>query len=277
MRQKGISFKIQKIIVACDGCTDNTVEKVNSLHSKHIPITILEDDKRLGKMDRLNQIYALNTSEILITLDADLVLLGNNAIQNVLMAFADQNVVIAVFHQEPIPSDSFFGNVFRASDLFWIETRKYLNYGDHIQNLQGSATAMRKIVADHVHYPSWLNTDAEYLYVKAKKLGKFKYAYDAKAAYRAPDTFNDFWSIGSRAIFYRKKPLEVIEDKNNKTFKIPWKYKIMGIARTFWKFPLYTTFALFFNVLVRLLPKKNQEVKSKTWEMAQSARKAIKI
>lgn len=274
--QKGNNFTFENIVVVCDGCTDETAAIVKSFGTAGTNFTVVEGKKRLGKMARLNQIYTMNKSDILITLDADLILAEERAVQKIIRAFEDPSVALAVFHQEPVVSDSFVGKICRAADMFWIESRIHVNGGDHAHNLQGSATAMRKIVAQKVKYPSGLNSDVEYLYMKGKSFGAFRYMYDAKAFYRAPDTLHDFWSIASRAIFYRRKSaMKYLGNDLNKIYEIPLTYKVRGLLTVFARSPLYTTLAIILNILVRIFPKKNRSVRSKTWEMAQSARKAI--
>ncbi|OGG14705.1 hypothetical protein A2875_05095 [Candidatus Gottesmanbacteria bacterium RIFCSPHIGHO2_01_FULL_46_14] len=270
-KQKGNNFTIEKIVVVCSGCTDDTAKIARSAGAH-----VIEQKKRDGKMSALNQIYSMNKSDILITLDADYVIAENHAIEKIINVFKDPTVGIAVFHIEPVVSDSVIGNISRAADLFWIESRIHVNDGDHPHNLQGGSTAMRKIVAQTVRYPADLNTDEGYLYIKAKQLGAFRYVHEAKILYRAPDTLHDFWSLSSRAIFYRRYKATKYLGKNlDSLYEIPLKYKMLGMAKTFIRSPFYTSGAVVLNVLVRVFPRRDNGVRSKKWEMAQSARKAI--
>jgi len=274
--QRGNNFVIEKILIVCDGCTDNTAQLGRNMARKHKKIEVIEDGKRKGKMARLNEIYKMNKSDILITLDADIIVAENNAFKKIVSVFEDPSLAIAVFHQEPVESDFFIGKICAASDRLWIESRIHVNGGDNIHNLQGAATALRKEVVQRIRYPSGLNTDSGYLYMSAKKFGKFKYVYDAKVLYRAPETLYDFWSLASRAIFHRRKSLmRYLGGDINKEYKIPIKYKIAGMTKMFLKSPLYFLLAIIFNALVRIFPRKDKAVTSKTWEMAQSAKKAI--
>jgi len=271
--QTGRNFKLERIIVICDGCTDDTANIARSAGAY-----VIERKKREGKMFVLNQIYPLNNSDILITLDADLVLAGRSEIREIIGQFENPDVSISVFHQEPVEPDSFVGKICRAADRFWIESRIYVNGGDHIHNLQGSATALRADVARKVRYPIDLNNDAGYLYLQAKKFGAFKYAYDTKVLYRTPDTLRDFWLIGSRAIFYRYEKLAKYLGRGAiKEYEIPLRFKIRGLFSALYQNPVYTFLAILLNVLVRLFPKKGRAVQSRRWQMAQSVRKAISI
>src|SRR3989344_889056 len=68
--QRKISYKLESVIVACDGCTDQTVEKVRTFASKNKKIKLIVGGQRNGKAHALNKIYKLNTSDYLLTLDA---------------------------------------------------------------------------------------------------------------------------------------------------------------------------------------------------------------
>lgn len=271
--QTGNNFILEELIVFCDGCTDNTASIARSFGAH-----VIAKEKREGKMSALNQIYSLNNSDILITLDADLVLADMHEIAKITEIFTDPNVSIAAFHQEPVESNTFVGKICRAADQCWIESRIYINNGDHIHNLQGSATAIRGRIARKIRYPCDLNNDAGYLYLQAKKYGTFQYAFNTKVLYRSPDTLGDFWLIGSRAIFYRYEKLAKYLGRGAiNEYEIPLRFKIRGLSITFLRSPVYTSFAIILNMLVRVFPKKGRGVKSRKWEMAQSARKAILI
>jgi len=56
LAQKG-SFKLEKIIVACDGCLDKTPDIVRKFQMQNKNIILLEGKRREGKLYRLNQFY----------------------------------------------------------------------------------------------------------------------------------------------------------------------------------------------------------------------------
>ena len=75
LRQKHTSYSLRKIIVACDGCTDNTASVVRSYSNRFKnKIMVINDGNRLGKAMRLNQIYKKADTDLLLTLDADVVM-----------------------------------------------------------------------------------------------------------------------------------------------------------------------------------------------------------
>lgn len=276
--QQKDTFVLERIIVICDGCTDKTVARVRMLAARYHNIVVVEEPQRKGKIARLNQLYSMNASDILITIDADTILAEPDVIEKVVSVFNDPFVAIAAIHQEPVAVQSFIGKICRTSDLLWLESRVNVNGGDHIHNLLGSATAMRKDVAHKLRYPASINSDSGYVYVQAKKFGKFTYIRDAKILYRAPETLADFWSLSSRAIFHRYKTLaKSLGNDVLDLYKIPARHKIFGITKMFIRSPFYTVLAVLLNVAVRIFPRTDKAVKSKTWEMVASVRQSIVV
>ncbi|MEK7532807.1 MAG: glycosyltransferase family 2 protein [Patescibacteria group bacterium] len=277
-KQRGDHFQIKNILLVCDGCTDDTASVARTNKRSTIPLRIIEHNSRSGKMHVLNEIYEANTSDILITLDADLVLASEDAIRLIAEAFADPAVALAVPHQLPVQVSGFIAAACRASDMLWIYTRMYTNHGNSIHNLLGCATAMRADVAQKVRYPEDLNNDCDYLYMVGKRFGTFRYVYKALLWYRTPATLHDFWLIASRAIFYRRASVrKYFGIRLDQEKHIPIWYKLRGIGTSILHEPIPTIGALILNLIVRIAPYKKKGVKSKTWEMAKSARRAIVI
>src|SRR3989344_6610925 len=74
LSQKGDNFKIENIIVACDGCTDRTSIVAGKFQKNYPLIKVINDNRRKGKTSRLNEFYRMLKSDIFITLDADIIL-----------------------------------------------------------------------------------------------------------------------------------------------------------------------------------------------------------
>ena len=74
LRQNKNYYKLEKVYVVCDGCTDNTVSIVSELSKSNPEIELIEREERRGKVSALNKIYEVNESDYILTIDADLVL-----------------------------------------------------------------------------------------------------------------------------------------------------------------------------------------------------------
>lgn len=78
------SFKIAEIIVATDGCTDQTEKIVERLSKKHRIIRLISQRTRRGKMAAINEILALSKTPLIIIANADN-LPDKNAIKELLI------------------------------------------------------------------------------------------------------------------------------------------------------------------------------------------------
>ncbi len=85
LRQKQKDFIIQKILVISDGSTDNTVNEVRRIRNKKISLII--KTRRKGKSNRMNALFALCNTEILVQLDADIKLSDKNVFFQLIKPF----------------------------------------------------------------------------------------------------------------------------------------------------------------------------------------------
>jgi len=277
LSQKGDLFELQKIIVMNDSSTDATEAIVRDFIKDKQNIELVSDGNRRGHKERLQQLYILNTSDILITFDADLVLSGLNVIEELVRIFSnDPKAMLVTAHEEPLKPHGFMPLVIYYHHILWNEIRLGVKNNDHIQNLYGGASALRKCFADSIIIPKQLTSAQGYLYISAKKRDGFRYAKKALVYYRPVATSADFRKQGTRAaISNQKKLAELYGQWVYAMYKIPAKYKIRGAARLFLKHPVYTLFALLLGVWLRLFPKKDKLYDSGLWETVLSSKDAI--
>src|SRR3989344_6102920 len=83
------NFVIKSIIVLCDGCTDDTVKIAENIAQTNKIIKVINDGNHKGKSTRLNQLYEMTESDILISFDADVKLGHKNVINELVKHFAN--------------------------------------------------------------------------------------------------------------------------------------------------------------------------------------------
>src|SRR3972149_4408985 len=76
LSQKQSNYKLEKIIVLCDACTDDTAKRARQMAEKYPSIRVIDDGKRKGKTGRLNKLYRMNKSDLVFNIDADVILDG---------------------------------------------------------------------------------------------------------------------------------------------------------------------------------------------------------
>lgn len=277
IEQSSLTYKLEKIIVICDGCTDNTGNVVKKMSKKYPLIELLEDRKRKGKMARLNKLYRMNQSEILITLDGDVVLKGKESLDNAVKLFRnDPGALCIAFHQVPIREKTFVAKVLYAAHRLWEEIRISVDNGNHIHNLQGAGTGLRKSFAKSVIYPKTLTTDQVYLAYLALKKDGFRYGHNSVIVYRPVATFSDFVLQGSRSVFLDQKTLaDHFGNGVYELFKIPTKNKIFGLMRCLKNDPFYTILSIILQIYLRFFPAVEEGSLRGLWKMAVSTKMAI--
>src|SRR5690348_106699 len=90
--QRKKNFKLDQILVACDGSEDRTPEIVRKLSKKNPEICLLWDKGRKGKIFRLLQIYKKSQSDIVIIFDGDILIKDYITIEKIVLKFYDKSV-----------------------------------------------------------------------------------------------------------------------------------------------------------------------------------------
>ena len=141
LRQKALSYSLDSIIVACDGCTDNTARIVKDISKERKIIKLLDDGQRLGKSKRLNQFYSIVNSDIFVAFDADVVLAGNNVLEEIVKAFDGRKVGLVGGRDIPFPTNRIFEKIVVTASTLWYGIRKNVANGDTVFNHIGRISA----------------------------------------------------------------------------------------------------------------------------------------
>lgn len=274
MSQRQELFILERIIVASDGSTDRTNALVRDFSITHPLIELVAYNERKGKPARLNQMYAMNTSDIFVQFDADISLKGNNVINEMLWYFQDEEVAIVAGNGQPLPGQNITEKITRASELLWYEVRKDWRDGHNIYNNGGCAFALRKSFAQTFQMPARTIGDQHFIYlfcIQQKK--KFRFAKNAVVNYRTPATIMDFFIQAKRSLSERRIISGFFDFSITKEYTIPCFYKIRAIFNMLRHQPLYTSLAIFSQILLRILPIKKDPLHARgIWESIRSTK-----
>lgn len=276
--QEQKSFVLERIIVILDGCADNTEGVVKKFMKKYPIVELIVDGKRMGKKERLNHLYDLNQSDLIFTFDADIILSNQFVVENMIKVFLnDKRACLVVAHQIPLTSKGFAGRVIYYHHILWDKIRLSVSDGDHIHNLHGAASALKKSFADSFRYPKDITSDAGFLYIMAYKQFGFRYAKNAVIFYKTPATFHDIRMQSARSLFIRKKQLaDYFGEWIYGLYEIPFKYKARGTTAVFISHPIYTLLTLTMGVFIRIFPKKDSLIQKGMWSSAVSTKNLSK-
>lgn len=280
LEQERNNFRLDGIAVYSDGCTDNTVARVREMQGRFPDIIrLVESDGRHGRTYQLNRIFADNSSDFLMVLDADIGLDGEDFLDRfVVAALSDDKAVMFAAHQTPLQPRDFIGKVFHASFLLWDHIRLSIPDKDHVHNFYGAATIYRKRFAETLTIPDEAKSTRSFLYLMAKRAGGFRYVDDARITYWPPHTADDFFRLKERVFGSDQDILEnIFGTEAENVYVVPLKYKFIGAARFLKEHPFLALPAVALNWLLgRLTPKSQNNSTSLLWSVAVSTKKTIK-
>lgn len=229
---------------------------------------------------RMAQYFSLNKSDILFSMDADIVLGHLQVMERMVSKLqANSNLVFVVAHHIPIKPKNFVGRVIYAGYQLWDEIRLSLNNTDHIKNSWGAAIAVKRSFSENINFLKNLTGDQEFMYIKSKEFGDFAYLLDAPVFYRPPGTVREMFSMSrSRSVSKDQDILvETFGDRIIELHNIPVRIKLKAILKRLVISPILTPLALSINTIWRLIPTSDERSKTGLWEIAESTKKAIKV
>lgn len=269
-RQRQERFRIEKIYVMCDGCTDRTAEVARGFTSDLPQLEVIDDGRRLGKVGRTNEAFSMCRSDYYFSIDADLVLTTEDALENMVAEFArDERVELVAGHLEPTKPSNWVEWVNIASHRLWDETRLPLNGGNHPHNLMGGFYAVNRRFYEHFRFPAGLSSDAGYLYFSATKdgLNGFRLCKDARVYFHYPDNLFECRLLATRAIYTKRWALYEYfgEEFVEHAYRIPMSHKIRVIFKMILRHPFGTLASILMNLYIRAFPIQDALTSQGMW------------
>lgn len=274
LSQKSENFILKEIIVASDASTDNTIGVVKGFNKKSI--RIISAKERKGKAYRLNQIFKLSKSEILVLMDADCTL-KKGSLELIANAFLkDRKCSLVAGNASPQKPQTFVEEVVNVG----VEIKKSIysakNANKKVYQFHGSLMALRKNFYKKIHMPSIPGTDA-YLYFKAisENLG-VKYLSNANVYYLLPNKIIGHFKQSTRFNSSQRVMSEIFGDWVNNEYRIPKTLLAKETFKEFVRKPLLTSTYLLTNFVVKLKYWSSPEEASGVWDVALSTKRRVK-
>lgn len=252
LKQKGY-FKLEKIFVVCDGCTDDTEAKAKEIAKKHPAIvTVINDSKRLGKASRLNQIYKLNSSDFLATFDGDIMPAGNREIQAMLKVMtSNKNSLVVSGHMVTVaPKKGVASKILQVNHKLWDLTARIYNNGNNIHTSYGQAYLMRKDFSKKLKLPNSATCDQGFVFFSAQPSGYYV-AHKSVFLINPAQSFKEAKINFGRTINERDDLVREFGPEVINSYYVPLAPRILAIFKIFFKTPLYTLAAIIYNLWVR--------------------------
>lgn len=277
LMQKQKSFTVEEIIVISDGSTDKTNEKVIALSRKNPVITLLKGKEQKGKYYRLNQIFRRNRSDLLIILDADIRLIGNDFLEKlILVLLKSPNAIMAAGHNLLLKPSNFTGKIIHANFKFWDYVCLSLPNKNSALNFAGSATAYKGSFARTIVIPEDIKDPHLYIYLMAKKQNGFRFCRKAEVSVWPITTLKDYDTFLNRTIGKKDHRLEKIFGvKTEEVYAVPYRSKLQGFMKAFVRQPFYTSLAVFLTLYKEKIHPPKKTDKTPVWDVLTSSKNPV--
>lgn len=277
LKQTGDHFRLEKVYVICDGCSDDTALIAKKVAKEDLRVTVVNDHTQKGKTTRLNQLYSYNQSEYVLNVDGDILLGSDQFIESLVTAISnDPKALVVGAHLVPLRMPGFVGHIAYTNCILWNETRVDLNGGDHIANLFGQATMVTRDFSRSFVYPTHITCDEEFLYVLAKQHDGFRYCKEAVAYFAPASNIKELRSQATRFGKERYMLQSYFGIDVDRMHEVPFEVKVKAVLKMIQVDPVFTIAAIFFNYWMQLAPSVDALNQNGMWQPATSTKSLVK-
>jgi glycosyltransferase involved in cell wall biosynthesis len=206
-------FVLSEIVVVDDASTDNTVKEALAVQDPRV--VIVSDGVRKGKNDRMNYIFSRVNSDILIQLDADIVLKDADTVANLVSPFLGQssNVAMVCGDHSPLPPRTWVERVAYFGEMVWLLSVRAAGRKALAFRCYGHIRAFSKSFYKIFSIPEGLRVNEDtysYLWARNKEL-PVAFTIKAEVGYRLPNNLTDYVKQFRRTRAYQNQTLEAAQ------------------------------------------------------------------
>lgn len=263
---------VKEIIVISDGSTDSTVEEIKKNEDRRIKLIV--GRKRLGKPERLNQLFEIASADFFVLLDGDIVIKSKDLIDKLVKPMIEnENIDLTAGAEKPLKENSFVEKLAGFSFRIWEDAIKMAENSE-MYYCSGAVRGFRKRLYKDIKFPSLSADDVfAFLYCQKKKKG-FRFVEDAIVYFYLPSVFKDFIRQNKR--FLQSKKVQLLsfgEHFINSYYTVNLRIKLKVLMIYFHKNFIWTFVYVIFFVLLRLLLIIKNEGTESRWEIAKSTKR----
>ena len=262
-------FRLDKIIIASDGSTDDTVKIVNNI--KNPLISVIDDSERKGKSYKLNQIINNTNSDVLVILDADILIQDKLFADKLIKPIIESEADLTSAAIEELEPKTFIQKILKASMLLKKNIFENFKGGNNLYTCHGRARAFSRKLYSSINFEDTIADDAfSYLFCKANNF-KYFFIKEAKVFYKLPETLEDHEKQSTR--FFKSLKILSYKFKHEdlkSEYNIPYKLSITVLLKFALKYPIILLY--FPIVLQNKIKSAFVNFHSTKWEIAKSSK-----
>jgi len=263
-QQRLDSCVLERVIIACDGCTDDTSQIAKNYSTSYSLVEVWDDGKRLGKIGRLNEFYQKINTDVFIMFDGDSILSNNLVVDKLVRSFSNESVGLVGGLEKPLKPQGLVEKIAVTWTEVWLNTRKDLNGGQVVHNHAGCVSAINRKLYRDIIIPETVAAEDEFLFFACIKKGlEFRFAQDAVVNYRCPSSLNEYLMQSARFISSKDNIAEYFGHWVLPYYDVPVRNKLFGIVATFIRKPILTVMAVLLQIYLKFELRKYVEDYSK--------------
>ncbi len=275
LRQHNYNHILKEIIIVSDGSVDNTAKIAKSIKSKKIKV--YDFSNREGMTKRLNFIFNKFNTDILIKIDADLLPVNNNMLNEIVQPFLEDEKVGLVGGKLIAKNvTTYVEKIIHVSRMAWDGIKSEYMEGDSFYSLPGGIYALSKKFSKYAFFPNNIWSDVGYVYYVCIKNGfKFKSNKKALVYLNLPSNIKDYVRQISRYGSQVEPLVEMFGEEVKKQYRVPFivtsKHKLL----VFIKYPIECIILFILNIYVKIFTLFRNINNNAMWQTAVSSKRKI--
>ncbi len=237
--------QISKILLVVDG---NNINPAIYEAIKHPKLKVVFKTKRFGQSTRVNDIFKLATSDLLVLTNDD-VILEHDAIEEIMKLYSVSRPDLIGIKVVPLSSTGLIENIINAGSLLSRYITLGWNKSDNYLACNGRFIALSHKYYKSVKLPKKLWNNDAFLYIYAKISGfSFKYLTTTEAYYKLPHTLRDHFSQSIKFSLSEKENQKYFDRQIHSFYVIPPQLQLRGMGVSLIRNPFYMS--LYFLILL---------------------------
>lgn len=275
-KQKQEGYTLEKILIVSDGSTDQTVEKIRNF--KNLPVEVIDSPTRMGKSTRLNQIYRMLDSDILVQTDADVIFGHTYCIRDLIKPLAeDRSAGMTGGNPTPLQATTFVEQAVNSTVHAYMRLRHMVRGGNNIFSVDGRLLGFRKELVETISVPSDMIANDRYTYYCCLTKGySYSFAPSAVVYFRSPQTLKDHIRQNTRFLAAPIRMGKYFDTGLIKKEEFIPRHMLMYVYVYQWlRHPLKTVYVFVINRYCRVLAFLEESKLTAKWDIAYTTKKVI--
>lgn len=199
VKQKEKSFKLKQILVVSDGSRDRTVEEARSVKDKRIKV--VDGKSNLGKVSRLNKVFADFKEDVLVNYDADVLITDVFATEKLVRPFVvTDDLGVSFGNQKTVAPTTLIESFAVFGFEVWDEVKRNIGFKAKRFSSYGSNRAFSKAFLKEYRVPrvKGISEDSYSFYYTVQKNIKVAHVKNSVVYVRLASEFKDYVKQMSR-------------------------------------------------------------------------------